>query len=192
MSKPSWIETLHQKLHRLQVADLRPRVAIVGLGHELRGDDAAGLVVTRMLKDQLGGLCEWPDEPHRPALLIVEAGSAPENVTGCLRSFRPNLVILVDAADFRDMPGMVRWLDWQDTTGLSASTHSLPVQMLARYLIHEFAAEVSVLGIQPAADSLGLPLSVLVLRSVERIASELEETLTGTGTAEAQTSAQPA
>jgi len=42
MSSPSWSEQLRQSLKRLPT-ERPPRVAILGVGHELNGDDGAGL-----------------------------------------------------------------------------------------------------------------------------------------------------
>ena len=40
----------------------------------------------------------------------MEAGPAPENFTGPLRRFRPDLVLLVDAAQMDAEPGTIGWL----------------------------------------------------------------------------------
>ena len=130
MSKPSWESSLHQKLaQRCRAARPGrrcdpPRIAIVGIGHQLRGDDAAGVMAARALKQLYG---QVPDR----RLLVVDAGPAPENCTGPLRRFDPDLVILIDAAEMNEAPGTIRWLAWQETSGLSASTHTLPPYVLA-------------------------------------------------------------
>ena len=144
----------------LRENDSHPRVAIVGIGHELRGDDAAGGVIARRLKDLVA------DQPH---ILVIEGGSAPENHTGSLRRFAPNLVLLVDAADMSEPPGSVRWLSWQATTGFSASTHTLPVYVLSQYLSSEFGCDIALIGIQPAQMTIGKPLSFAVKTAVDEV-----------------------
>src|SRR5690606_4269264 len=116
---PSWQPALHETPSRLnrEFSPQRPRVAVVGIGHDLRGDDGAGVAVARLLHLELGS-----DGPVQ----VVVGGHAPENQVGALRRLRPALVLLVDAADMGAAPGSVRWLDWHDTTGFSASTHTLP------------------------------------------------------------------
>lgn len=140
------------------------RVAVVGIGHELRGDDAAGVAVARKLQ---------PVAHER--LLVVEGGHAPENQTGLLRRFSPDLVLLVDAAQMNEAPGTVRWLAWEESVGLSASTHTLPPYMLAQYLVHELGCEVVLVGIQPGQTALEHPLSAAVGAAVAALALALTE-----------------
>ena len=168
MSSPSWRDQLNRKLSQLPATESGPRVAIAGIGHELNGDDAAGLMVARALLAQ-GSTSD--------RLLVIDAGPAPENQTGVLRAFRPDLVLLVDAAQMNEAPGAVRWIDWQDTTGLSASTHTLPPYMLARFLVAEFGCAVALLGIQPLGNQIDAPLSPVVQQAVEAVVDGLAEAL---------------
>jgi hydrogenase maturation protease HycI len=142
------------------------RVAVVGIGHELRGDDAAGVLIARSLQrrsqDQAGD-----------RLLAIDGGMAPENVVGVLRRFGPDLVLLVDAAQMGDAPGTVVWLAWQDAEGIGASTHAFPVALLAGYLVGELGCTVALLGIQPADTSLDAPLSPGVRQAVDTVVRQL-------------------
>lgn len=167
MSKPRWQASLNQTLRRRSDP---LRVVVVGVGHELSGDDAAGLAVVRALKSALA-----PSD----RVLLVDAGPAPENTTGLLRRFAPDLVLLIDAAQMNEPPGEVRWLDWQETTGVGASTHTLPLHLLARYLVAELCCEVALLGIQPAANEVGAPLSPVVEEAVDALAAGLAAALSG-------------
>ena len=139
-----------------------PRLAIVGIGNEFNGDDAAGVLVARNL-----GRRECAcDAEH---VLVIEAGQAPENITAELRQFRPQVVILVDAAQFDAAPGTIAWIPLESTSGMSASSHSLPLAMLARYLTLEFGCVVHLLGIQPARNAPYTPVSLEVDAAVEDI-----------------------
>ena len=142
------------------------RVALLGIGQELRGDDGAGVAVARGLSPLA-----------HPRFLVIEAGHAPENHTAPLRRFRPDLVLLVDAAEMGDRPGTVRWLAWEETSGLSASTHTLPLYMLARYLVHAIGCEVVLVGIQPAHTDLDRPLSPAVAGAVGALSAGLRTAL---------------
>ncbi len=164
MSRSPWLAPLRRTLSRLRRAERLPRVAVLGIGHELRGDDAAGVLAARALTPLLAG---------RDDVLILEGGPAPENQTGPLRRFAPDLVLLVDAAQMNESPGAVCWLPWQDTTGLSASTHTLPPYMLARYLSAGLGCEVALLGIQPAGTEIGAPLSPPVRQAIDSLVAAL-------------------
>lgn len=147
---------------RRGVESVPGRVAVVGVGHELRGDDAAGLAVARRTQAFAG-----------ERLLVLEGGPAPENVTGLLRRFRPELVLLVDAAEMGAAPGTVRWLTPDAVEGLSATTHTMPLSMLARYLQHELDCGVYLVGIQPGQNEIGQPLSEAVEKAVEALSAGL-------------------
>lgn len=152
-------------------------MVLVGIGQQLRGDDGAGLeVARRLLRRQRRHQGSGP-QPGAPALLVVEGGPAPENCTGHIRRFAPDLVLLVDAADMQEAPGTIRWLDWQDTTGWSASTHGLPPYMFARYLMTECRCAVALIGIQVLQNSIGAPLSPAVEQAVLDVVEGLAETL---------------
>lgn len=138
----------------------------MGIGNELRGDDVAGIIVIRNLLAAFSSTV-----PSN--LLLVEAAHAPENHTGPIRKFSPDLVVLIDMAQMDEMPGTVRWLPWQETTGISASTHTMPPYMLARYLTAVTHAEVALIGIQPTHTDLGAPMSDLVETAVNEITASL-------------------
>lgn len=142
-----------------------PRLAIVGIGQELRGDDAIGLEVVRRLR---------PSMKARENLLLIEAGPAPENFTGPLRRFRPEVVVLVDAAQMGSLPGSVLYLDWRDVTGYRGSSHTLPLSTVAEYLEKEIGCEVWLLGIQPADNSFGEKLSAHAAQGVHLAVENLK------------------
>jgi len=158
-------------LNQLAVESSTPaRVAIVGIGNEYRSDDAAGILITRALSQQ-----EYAaDADH---ILVCEAGHAPENMTGELRKFAPNLVLLIDAAEIGKESGAVEWIHEEDIDGMSASTHSLPLSMLALYLRMELNCKVSLLGIQPRSNEVGETVSEEVLQAVNEVVTGLDEVL---------------
>jgi|SRR5579859_317147 len=166
MSIRSWRQPLEAALAGLAAGgqEGRPRVAVVGLGQELRGDDAAGCFVARRLQTDLS-----KDETR----LVLEAGPAPESQTGPLRKFRPALVIFVDAAQLGEAPGAVRWLPWEATAGTSNSTHGLPIEMTARYLSAMLGCQIFVIGIQPAEMTLGAALTPAVQAAADELAAGL-------------------
>ncbi len=164
MSRPTWPEALRPWIAR------QNRIAILGIGNPLRSDDAAGVLVARRLADPALLL-------DLDAVLVIEAAHAPENATAGLRRFAPQLVLLVDAAEMGEAPGTVRWVGLAEIDGMSASTHTLPLSMLAKYLVLELGCEVKVLGIQPGSTEIGESVSKSVLQAVDEIVSGLAELL---------------
>ena len=168
MIQKTWQNNLRDDLKRLQKPDQPVRLAVLGIGHELYGDDAAGVQLAERL-------CK--SAPAGENLLAIQGGPAPENFTGTLRRYGPDLVLMVDAALMGLEAGKTGWLSWQDTTGFSASTHTLPLHLIASYLTAELNCEVALLGIQPAQTRVGAPLSPVVQEAVENIARSITEIL---------------
>jgi hydrogenase 3 maturation protease len=144
----------------VDVAFPRQRIAVVGLGHELRGDDAAGIAVARALQGALG---------HDDRSLVIAAGAAPENYTGVLRRFDPEQILFVDAAQMDEEPGAIRWLSWRELDGWGPWTHALSPQALGRFLTGELGCVMSLIGIQPAGNELGAALSPEVANAVDTV-----------------------
>lgn len=108
---------------------------------------------------------------------LIDAGPAPENCTGPLRAFAPDLVLLIDAAQMGEEPGTARWLAWQDTTGISATTHTLPPYMLAKFLTADLGCDVALLGLQPFSNQPDTPLSPGMQALVETVVEDLRAIL---------------
>ncbi len=164
-----WPNNLSQALKKLQskLPDNRPaKIAVVGIGNELCGDDAAGVTIARALQ---------PYESDQ--LLVIDAGPAPENCTGPLRRFAPDLVLLVDAAQMDETPGAISCVAWQDTTGFGASTHTLPPYVLAQFLMATLECDVALVGIQPASMGYDEPCSPEVNRAIDSVVETLTEML---------------
>ena len=163
------MDTLQQNLQRL--ADLKPdpRVAILGVGNELRGDDGIGPEVVRALQKTLAG---------RSNFFLADTGPAPENFTGALRRFAPDLIFLIDAAALYGEPGSIYWIDWGEASGFSASSHTLPLSILVEYLTAELSCEAFLIGIQPEDTTLGAPLSKPVETAKDILVHALTDTLT--------------
>jgi hydrogenase maturation protease HycI len=137
---------------------------VVGIGHELRGDDALGVQVARRLRQRVLP-ANW---------VAIDAGPVPESCTGPLRQFLPDLVVLVDATQSGVTPGRVRWLDSWEADAAGVSTHTLPLSVLANYLRGELGCAVGLLAIQPTTDTLDMPLSPAVLKATTEIIDGLD------------------
>lgn len=168
MSNKSWQERLTAELHRLSINNQPPRLAFVGVGHELCGDDAVGVRIAELMRPRLAG-----DD----SVLVVSAGPAPENFTSVLRRFRPDLIVMLDSALMDEQPGAIRWLDWQETEGISASTHTLPLHIFASYLTAELGCSMALIGIQPGQTFADAPLTPPVQAAAVSVATALSESI---------------
>ncbi len=138
----------------------QPRVAVVGIGNEFNGDDCAGPLIARKLTARV---------TPRENILIVDAGTAPENITGSLRSFQPDLVVLIDAVDLGKPVGTVEWLSWDAVEGMDAFTHGLPPAVFGNFLRQELGCQVGLIGIQPASLRFDQPPHPAVKASINKV-----------------------
>ncbi|MBI5298614.1 MAG: hydrogenase 3 maturation endopeptidase HyCI [Chloroflexi bacterium] len=161
-SQPSWQSFLEIKPSPPNQNNrfLPPRTCLVGVGNDLRGDDSAGLAAVREIIAR--GLTS-------DLFLPLEGGPAPENITATLRKFQPEQVIFLDAAHMDEPPGAIRWIELNTIDGMSASSHSLPLSILAEFIELEMGCTVRVLGIQPEQNEVGETLSEPVRRAVAEI-----------------------
>jgi hydrogenase 3 maturation protease len=163
MSTPSWQKQLRQITAPLTKTDAGLRIAVLGVGNVLNGDDAAGVRAARaLLRCQARSLIS-------SSILVIEAGLAPENFSGRLRQFGAQRVILIDAARMEAPAGEIRWLPWEQSASLSASTHTLPLSMFAAYLVSELGCQVDLLGIQVVQTGPGQPVSPPVQNALRRL-----------------------
>ena len=136
------------------------RVAVLGVGSELCRDDGAGLYAVREIKKQ----------PGSERLLLLCGESAPENFTGVIKSFKPDVLFIIDAA-YMDLPaGSVQLLPYERAAGLSFSTHMLPLPIMLNYLEAEVGCETLFIGVQPRSTEQGLGMSAEVKAGVRRLA----------------------
>jgi hydrogenase 3 maturation protease len=156
-----WREELNKHLAGVK------SLTILGIGNELMGDDAAGVLVVRKLNSELGVQNSGFD------LSIYEAGTTPDNFNGLIRKTHPDLVLMIDSADMQKEPGTVEFLDTRTMHTMMHSTHTMPLSFLAGYLEKECGTKVIALGIQAGQINLEQPLTPGVARAVDQVAATL-------------------
>lgn len=144
--------------------DMQPgqKYAVLGIGSALRSDDAAGMYFIELL----GNLVQQDD------LLLIAGSTAPENFTGVIKNFAPDRLIIVDAAHIGLLPGEVKVVPACDISGVSFSTHMLPLSVMLKYLESETGCDVLFIGIQPKCTDQGLCMSDEVKKGTEHLAED--------------------
>lgn len=140
------------------------RVAFVGIGSELSGDDAIGLLTARKINHAIG---------QQENVLVLEGGTLPESTSGPLRRFNPDLVIFIDAAELGKPAGTIELIDVERISGASFSTHSMPLKVMMEFLAMELHCEMLLIGVQPEVIDFGMPISRSGKRAATRVAAEL-------------------
>jgi len=150
---------------------------VLGIGNRLGGDDAAGTCVVDMLNPALRALSAGRRRAKAPLpteIMAIDAGTAPESYTSVIRQHRPNLLILVDAANMGLPPGALRTIAPEKISALSFSTHHMPLSMLVSY-VKEFCGTVLLIGVQPERTEIGDRISKAVRKSVKKLAEAILE-----------------
>jgi hydrogenase 3 maturation protease len=144
----------------------------MGVGNEFKADDFVGPAIARRLARSFG---------KHERIIILDAGTAPENFTGSLRRFMPDLVVLIDALEMEVEPGDIAWVEWDSLDGISAFTHAPAPEMLGNFIREELHARVALIGIQPGRLEFDSPPTPAVRISAGRVAAGIRRTLQSTG-----------
>jgi hydrogenase 3 maturation protease len=147
------------------------RIAVLGVGSDLRADDFAGMLVAQELDNSSKTI-------NRSVQFKVFFGhTAPENLSGEIRKFNPSHVVIIDAAEVGKKPGQVELFTPEDAGGISFSTHKLPIKVLAQYLTQSFGCKVAIIGIQPKSLDFDKPVSKEVSASVKAVSNTVKDVI---------------
>lgn len=138
----------------------KPKLAVVGIGNEYFGDDAAGILVIQHLRQHIA---------DSERILLIEAFVAPENFTGPIRRFNPDWVWIIDAADMNLKPGEVRILNLDQIDGVSAFSHRMPPTLFAKYVYETTNAEISFFGVQPEETGAYLEVTTTIKNNCKQL-----------------------
>ncbi len=142
------------------------RLAVLGAGSTLRGDDAAGMALTERLTERF---------EENENIRCYPGETAPENYSGSIKRFRPTHLLVVDAADMGQTPGAVFPIDPNDVGGISYCTHMLPLKVMLTYLAQETGAKLLLLGIQPKSMEFEAPLTIEAEKAVDALYEAVAE-----------------
>ena len=135
LSIPSW----QAKLSRLLLSSSKNRIAFIGVGHPLRGDDYVGSYVVKELIKRVA---------RKPLNVdFFDAEDSVESVITKAIQTNPKHVIFVDSCEMDSQPGEVRLISVSETDYPFFTTHGIPLKLLSERLLPE--SEAWVLAIQP-------------------------------------------
>ena len=124
------------------------KIAILGVGSDLRGDDAAGVIVAGYFSRRDTG-------PKRAKYRVFIGATAPENLTGQIKKFKPTHLIVIDSAELGSSAGKARLIGAEELSGASFYTHKLPLKIMVDYLRQAIGCDSLIIGIQPKQTSFG-------------------------------------
>ena len=137
-------------------------LVVLGIGNPMRGDDAVGIEIVRLLKGKV---------PKNVKLL--ECQIVPENFIGEIKRFNPSHVLMIDAAHFEANPGEARLIPPERISGITFSTHNIPLYVLAEILRETTGAKVLLLAVQPKTTGFGEEITPEIQNAARNIAKTL-------------------
>lgn len=158
-----------KKLVEEKLAGAR-RVALLGVGSTLRADDGAGMAVVERIA------ATFPREEH-PNLLCCLGETAPENFSGKICAFRPDHLMVIDAAELGKSPGEFVDIDPSDVGGPTYCSHLLPLKVMVDYVEGQAGNTTSLIGIQYGDIGFDREMTDEVRASVDALCQSLEAAL---------------
>jgi hydrogenase maturation protease len=144
------------------------RIAVIGIGNVLMGDDAVGPHVVRTLEAEH----ELPADVE-----VIDAGTPGLDLAAYVAG--ADAVVIVDAVKARGTPGEIRLYDKAAILAKPPPTSTSPHEPSLRASLHtaEFAGqaprEVTLVGVVPGAVLDGVGLSPEVRAAVPRVVAEV-------------------
>jgi len=146
------------------VNQIQGNTVVVGIGNPCRGDDAAGSLVARQIRDV-------------PGVAAIDAQDVPENHWRQIVNQRPDTIILVDSVNLKSPPGSVAVLDKDQIAAHWPSTHRMPAGALMGFFERETHAHIFLIAIQPRQTEFMQSVSAEVQSSVAGVADVLNQVL---------------
>ena len=139
------------------------KVAVIGVGNRMRGDDGVGSLIAERLQELAKG-----------SLLVIDAETVPENYLGVLLDSKPEFVLFIDAVDFGGEAGEWALVPLSVLGDKIPTTHTVSLKLLGQVL-ESNGAKCLLLAIQPKQIGFGAPMSEEVASAAEKIVQTLAQ-----------------
>lgn len=158
-----------------ELADLRSelieniagrKIMILGVGKEMRGDDALGPILARRIDGRVEAtVLDVQDVPENYAVRTSDAGM--------------DVALILDAAQMHLPTGSARLLIAADLPPVPGVSHRPSLEMFAAFVRLDGGVETFVLGIQPDMEQVGMgdEMSEEVSRALDAVEQLLVEVL---------------
>ena len=127
---------------------------LLGVGNVLGGDDAVGIYVVRNFK--------------KDGWITIDCGPVPEDFTGDIKKIKPEMIVIVDAADMGLEPGEIRIIPKERIPNVALSTHGMPLIFFMDYL-KDSTKKIILLGIQVKNTEFGSEMSPEIKRAGDKL-----------------------
>lgn len=172
------------------------KLLILGIGNDIRGDDGVGPYIINQLYDLKEGLLENDDcsetnlefidldsmnnlknSTNFKNLVLINAGSVPENFTGSIKKENPSHILIIDASLTGKNPGDMSVVLKENIINLSVSTHSMSLSYLIKYLETDSEFNILFIGIEPKIMDLSFDLTDSVKNASDNLINIILESI---------------
>ncbi|MEA3307113.1 MAG: hydrogenase 3 maturation endopeptidase HyCI [Elusimicrobiota bacterium] len=116
---------------------LEGRTLLVTIGNSFRGDDGVGPFIGEKIQSK------------RENIKVINAESTPENIVFDAVAFKPNKIIVIDAANFGGETGEIRIIPLEKVAQYSAlSTHNFPLHITFGIILKDTGASLTIVAVQ--------------------------------------------
>lgn len=141
------------------------RIVVAGIGNPIRTDDFVGMKIVQGLQGKVS-----------KKVCLIECETVPESFMQDIIDFKPNHVLLIDAAVLELEPGETRLIFPEQVAGFPAvTTHVLPLKVFCEYIRKMTEAKIALLLIVPKSTEFGEGLTSSVEAVAEKITGILLE-----------------
>ena len=154
-----------------QKLDNASKVAVLGIGSDLRGDDIAGIIAAKQIEKNI------KQKKPRPKVKFFIGATAPENLTGEIKKYQPSHLVIIDSVHSNVPPGQITIMDPEHLDEVSFFTHKLPVKLMVDYLLQFCKCAVLIIGIQPKDITVDSSVSKEVRQAVKKLSETIAKIL---------------
>ena len=130
----------------------------VGIGNLLKMDDGVGVYISKRIRNE-----------GTVSSLTVEVSI--ENYIGKINSMKPDILILLDCVDLKEVPGTFKLLSLKQIQDLTYNTHNISLRRLLEF----FRMPIYVLGIQPEKVDFGENISYSVKKVADKTINHINK-----------------
>lgn len=145
------------------------RIAVLGIGSDLRGDDIAGISAAEQTEKIL------KSKKVNPQVKFFIGATAPENLTGEIKKFQPTHLLIIDSVYSKAKPGEIIVMEPGEMENVTFFTHKLPIKIMVDYLLGFFKYSVLIIGIQPKNINVGGSISKEVGAAVKKLSETIAD-----------------
>lgn len=151
--------SLSESLKEFLRGKFERRIAIIGVGNSLRGNDVLGLLVI----DELESMC-------LEGVLLLKTETSPESFVNDICDYNPAHIIIIDAANLGKVPGESEIIQPCVIRGSMTSTHSIPLTVFVELLKNKLKVKIIIIGIQPDNVDFGTEITKECREGARRVA----------------------